>query len=582
VTTIPGLPLEFQTVPPAPSSPDDPEREAKRAAWEFWKHEQIIPYRESIAAACANNPTLQQIEKIKCKRSTPYFLVVYGHLFEPRKRKRKTGLGGEFVLFERQVQLLEAMKACLETEDEGPKSDLVVPKSRDVGASWCMCGQALKEWLFDTDVKIGLMSYKEELVESKSPDSLFWKIDFLLDHLPVWMKPAKKDYDDTHLSMVNKRNGNVITGQSTTKRSSRAGRYSWLGMDECDWFDEFSDVWATSVAATDTRIGISSVGGTNGPAFYRLALSDELPPAERPVRLDIRWFHHPMHDDAWFANEKTRYPNVAKFRNEVLMDPFGDDSLFVYPQARDKRVDATVTYNRLLPQYTSIDPGVRDDCGSVFIQEDPREGWVDVLDAYVAAGKPADYYGSVFTGLFESGQWDYDEWALRLMPWMEARHAQGVTFYGDVAGWNREAATADSFYSRLTKYKIFVRRDRLKDGMVAQSRLEARSFRGRREALMELMPRLRFADTQGAAFVLEALRQHRYQDQGDKAVASEQQKPLHDWTSHVVSALEYFAVNKMIERKMHQVYLTRAPKPSRLKQVKGIDNYARWNARRAS
>ena len=80
-----------------------------------------------MLAACAGNPVLQEIERIKCKRSTAYFLTVYGHLFEPRKRKRKSGLGGEFVLFERQVQLLEAMKACLERDDEGPKSDLVVP-----------------------------------------------------------------------------------------------------------------------------------------------------------------------------------------------------------------------------------------------------------------------------------------------------------------------------------------------------------------------------------------------------------------------------------------------------------------------
>ena len=40
------------------------------------------------------------------------------------------------------------------------------------------------------------------------------------------------------------------------------------------------------------------------------------------------------------------------------------------------------------------------------------------------------------------------------------------------------------------------------------------------------------------------------------------------------------AVNRMIERKMHDVYLNRPPKPSRLKQQRGIDNYARWAARR--
>ena len=581
MTIIAGLPVEFQEIPPAPSNPDDPDRDAKRRAFTHWKYEQVIPYRQRILEECAANPVQRQIELIKCKRSTAYFLTVYGHLFEPRKRKRKSGLGGEFVLFERQVQLLEAFRTALECEAEGPKSDLVTPKSRDVGASWCACGEALKEWLFDEDVKVGLMSYKEDLVDSKSPDSLFWKIDYMLERLPEWMKPPKKDIRRIHLSLTNAVNGNVISGYATTKRSSRATRSSWLFMDEADWFEEFAETWAASVASADTRWAASSVGGTSGPAFYRLALSDEIPQQDRPMRLDIRWWHHPMHDDVWLENEKKRYPNLAKFRCEVLMDPYGDDTQFVYPQARHKSISPDVSYNRLLPQYTSIDPGVRDDCGSVFIQVDPVNGWVDVLDAYVSSGKPADYYGSVLTGLPESGaDWQYDEWALRIMPWMEARHAQKVTFYGDVAGWNREAATADSFYSRLTKYGIYVRRDRMKDGQVAQSRMEARSYRGRREALMELMPLLRFADTPGASFVLEALRQHRYQDTGEKGLSSEQQKPLHDWTSHVVSALEYFAVNRMIERKMHDVYLNRPPKPSRLKQQRGIDNYARWAARR--
>lgn len=582
MTIIPGLPVEFQEVPPAPASPTDPEREAKRAAFDTWKYQKVLPFRLSILEECAKNPAMRQVELIKCKRSTAYFLTVYGYLFEPRARKRKSGMGGEFVLFERQVQLLEAMRDCLEAEEEGPKADLVVPKSRDVGASWCMCGEALKEWLFDEDVKIGLMSYKEELVDSKSPDSLFWKIDYMFDRLPDWMKPAKKDVVRIQLHMTNKTNGNVITGQSTTKRSSRATRSTWLGMDEADWFDEFADVWAASVAAADTRIAVSSVGGNNGPTFYRLALSDELPVADRPRRLDIRYWHHPQHDDDWVENEKKKYPNLAKFKTEVLMDPFGDDSRFVYPQARTKSMSTDVGYNRLWPQYTAIDPGFSDDCGIVFIQEDPANGWVDILDSYSNARKVADFYGSILSGQPESGRdWEYDPDALRLMPWMEVRHAHGVTFYGDMYGFTQDGATADSFYSRLNKYNIHVRRDRQPDGTIAQRRKEARTFNGRHDALRELMPRLRFANTPGAMFVLEALRQHQYADYGDRPVATEQRKPLHDWTSHVVSALEYYAVNRVLEAKRHDIYLNRPPKPSRLNQVRRRDNYERWQERQA-
>jgi len=35
-----------------------------------------------------------------------------------------------------------------------------------------------------------------------------------------------------------------------------------------------------------------------------------------------------------------------------------------------------------------------------------------------------------------------------------------------------------------------------------------------------------------------------------------------------------------MERRIHDTYLARPVKPSRLKQVKRLDNYERWHARR--
>src|SRR5690606_15834515 len=110
-----------------------------------------------------------------------------------------------------------------------------------------------------------------------------------------------------------------------------------------------------------------------------------------------------------------------------------------------------------------------------------------------------------------------------------------------------EAATMESFFSRLQNYGIYAVRDRDQSGAVIQSKRAARSHRGRREALREILPRLRFANTPGAAKVLEALEMHRYKE-SDRAVQSEERTPLHDWTSHLCSALEYFAVNKVLER----------------------------------
>src|SRR5690606_32683162 len=116
------------------------------------------------------------------------------------------------------------------------------------------------------------------------------------------------------------------------------------------------------------------------------------------------------------------------------------------------------------------------DFAILFLQEDVSTGNVIVLDSYSNRGKPADYYGTILTGIPESGQWEYDSEALRIMEF--TRNRVRSTVYGDVAGFNQEAATMDSVYSRLEKYNIYVVRDRTPDAECAQSKRKMRSYRG--------------------------------------------------------------------------------------------------------
>jgi hypothetical protein len=570
-----GLPADLRVVPPAPASPEDPDRDRKRQAWKDWR-DRIVAYRQLRRLECENDPEEQDIEIGKCRASTAYFLTVWGHLFEPRKRKRSAGYGGEFILFAKQVELLDAMQECLTTQDEGPLSDLVVPKSRDVGASWCMCGQAVKEWLFDDNIQIRLISYKEELVESKKSGSLFWKIDFLIDHLPQWMKPR---IDNVHLILTNLDNGNIIGGEATTKRSGRGDRATWIGYDEAAFFDEFAEVWIGSTAAADSRIAISSIAMDHGPDFYNLSMNDEYPVGDRPRRLAIDWWDHPLHDDLWLENERKRYRlNEAGFYREVLRNPFMGNESLVYPEAQGVVPSAEYQYNPMFPQYTVIDPGKADDFAVVFIQEDTGTGLIHILDSYSNSQKPADYYGTILSGVPQSGEWDYDSEALRIMAF--TRDRMRATTFGDVAGWNEEAATMDSVYNRLANHKIYVIRDRLPDGECAASKRVARSFKGRREAMREIWPRIRCSNTPGARRWLEALRANRYKP-GDRATQAEDRVPLHDWTSHLTSATEYFATHRKLGVLVAQAHLSKKERPNRLVMTRNRDTIARWEARQA-
>lgn len=574
MAVIPGLPTSLETVPPGPAYRDDPTADRRRADWRAWR-EQMIAYREQRRAACEYSDLQRTIERELCARSRAYFMAVWGTLHEPRRRKSALG-DPPFVPFARQVDLLDQLEEALRAE-EGDDQDLVVSKCRDVGATWVFATAAVHDWLFAEASIVGCISYKQDYADSADMKSIMAKVRYCLYRLPDWMRPPKTKMRDKTNLIKNYLNGNEIFADSTTADAMVGARGSWALFDELAKHEHGKSAWGGTASAFDTRVGVSTEDFTHGSFFYDLHTGRN-EDGHTPRVCPIDWWDNPMNDETWYQRQKKRFAgDPHRFALEIERNPFTNTESFVYPEARSLSVSPAVRFDPNLPQYTAIDPGVRDDCALIFLQENPLTGDIDVLDAYINNGKPADYYGKVLTG--DLTGYEFDDHAYRLRSLMQQRYAAKGVYIGDVAGWNQEAATMDSFYSRLEPYKIFVRRDRMHDGEIAQSQRIAKSFRGRREAMREIFPRLRFANTPGASLVLEAFRQNRYRGT-DRAVQAEERKPLHDWTSHPVSAMEYFAVNKRLERLILHTALQRPPKASRIKQERWPDSarrYARMN-----
>jgi hypothetical protein len=591
-----GLPAELELVPAGPFSAQDPWRDERRQEYRTWKDD-FLAFRAIRHAECEpGNPWYEEhreLELQKCAASAKYFTAMWGVLYEPRARKRRVGYGGSFVPFAKQIELFDAIDFALKVEDEdSAKRDIAVPKSRDVGASWCCVSQALHDWLWVPETQVRFVSYIEPLVDSKHTDSLFWKLRWLYAHLPDWMKPTGKEYTDNFLTFINHLNGNGIGGGTTTTRTGRAQRSSYIITDEAAQFDDFGDVWVNSVASADTRICVSSISLEFGDDFYRLALDEGMPSDEQPTRLRIDWFDHPLHDDKWYDNEKKSYAlRPGKFQQEVELNPFVGNRKLIYPMMQQKAISTDVVFDIRYPQYVSMDPGVRDEFGVVFIQENPVDGWCDVLDGYMGVGHPAEFYGEFLSGSI--GQPDgfitadmlrSDDELFRIHRWQAERHRYSCTYIGDPAGWSRGGASAESVFQVLGRYDVKVRRDyttvRKKHGGSGRRHLEqakeaAVSYRGRREAVMALMPRLRFADTPGARLVHRALREYKYLHDEEKELATEDQKPAHTWASHLSTAVEFYATNREIELRLWAMHTSgsgglssssrrnRAPRPRR-------------------
>jgi hypothetical protein len=146
-----------------------------------------------------------------------------------------------------------------------------------------------------------------------------------------------------------------------------------------------------------------------------------------------------------------------------------------------------------------------------------------------------DFYGSLLRGVPESQfGFNYGKDERRIMA---RQHELPPAIYTVDPHFNNvEQMTGSSPYERFAE----------KYGIVAHMSFDQnkREFKTRRNALGKLLPMMDFNTGDGGQDVLDSLQRHRLKSvQSGKDQQTEQKKPLHSRDSHIVSALEWLAVN---------------------------------------
>ncbi len=203
------------------------------------------------------------------------------------------------------------------------KRDLVIEKSRDMGASW-ICVTAI-EWLwhFEEWTQSLVVSREGELVDGKTPDALFWKIDFLHRWQPDWLMPRwNPRLDRTKRYAENPDTNSTITGQATTEKIGIGGRATVGLLDEFSRVDRGFEVRDGTADTTDCRIFNSTHTGP-GTAFHAIATSGATD------KIIMHWSEHPEK-----SRGKYRY-NQDKNQVEVL------DPTFHFPADFDFVMDGS-------------------------------------------------------------------------------------------------------------------------------------------------------------------------------------------------------------------------------------------------
>jgi hypothetical protein len=282
-------------------------------------------------------------------------------------------------------------------------------------------------------------------------------------------------------------------------------------------------------ASTRHRIAVSTVSTAEGLDFFNLHKGRE--GYVTPRLIEIRSDEHPYHDEAWTRSEQERDTPEA-FAQEVEMDYFAGQSEWIYPQSHDISPGNFPFVPGAGHLYITMDDGYDDDFAMVRIQYIRETGRFRIFSSYSDRHKITDYYGSILKGVPESG-FTYSDEARRFMD--RQRELPPWTGTIDVHFDHVEQMTGTSPYERfIQKYGITCHME-----MNPKKRVHLNRW----AALGPMLPLMDFHEQDGGSAVLEALQRYRLkQSKSGSDQVGEQKVPIHDRDSHLVTAMEWFAL----------------------------------------
>ena len=225
-----------------------------------------------------------------CKRDPIFFINTFCWTYDPR---REPFSRIPMILYDFQEE------AVLLLANSINKEDILIEKSRDMGASWICILVLFWLWLFSRNkISILLGSRVEAYVDDTgNPKSLMWKWDFIMQNLPNWLKPRGFNDNDhrRHLHTINPETGSVCDGESTNKNFARGARLTVIMLDEFAAVDQGEQILSATRDATNCRWFNSTPLGT-GNAFY-----DQRQKGTK--RLRLHWTVHPLKNPGLYMTD---------------------------------------------------------------------------------------------------------------------------------------------------------------------------------------------------------------------------------------------------------------------------------------
>ena len=482
--------------------------------------------RKKIYESLRNFKTIDEMVE-----SCVQFIEIFGFTFDPRPQANPHDL--PFVLYDFQKEAIKWMIDHIESGKDG-----LIEKSRDMGISWTIFVYVpVWYWLFKDGTNILVGSYKEDLVDNKTKDSLFGMIDYAIMSLPKWILPKgwNKDKNRTHLKIINPMTWSQITGDTMNADFGRGARKTVVLFDELGSWEYAKDAWESSGASTACRIGNSTPKGYNYFAMLRDSGIDVL---------TLHWKKHPLKDDQWYEYEKSRN-SPETIAQELDISYNKSQSGRVYPEWNEVNVTLGLfPFNNDWPLYIFWDFGNTDDTAIVWVQKNPENGKLRVIDSYSASGKTISFFVPFITGIINETGYQYSRDDMITIN--DHKRFKRGTHFGDPAGRFKNSVIDQTVFSILRDNNIIVN---FKDSW--------KEFGQRKQALRNLINRgVEVNENTRTKYLNLCMLNASYPKvkySGMEQINSI--KPKHDHTSHLRSAFEYGALGlKETTNNYKQVY----------------------------
>ena len=506
--------------------------------------EQELERRVQLLIDAKDHPKLQAVEKEACKLDILYFFNNY--LYTERN---STFFSNDipsiipFIPFEFQIEYItEVWESIVEgnkpVNDRKPwvLTDVFIEKSRQMGISWLTCWIYLYGFLFHGHKYTMISRTESEVDKSGDMDSLFEKIRFMIRSLPDWMLPnwfsksLGKNSTNAHMILTNPETSASITGKTANPDAGRWGTRNSIFMDEMASM-QYATAICKAAGHNSPCLIFNSTPNGRGNEFYRKRLLTMTRNENGQTYLsEIKWLRYHWSDHPIYDDERYREKVKGKSKEEIAQELEIDYDTAIVWRVYDMfpTESSTLVYNPEKPMYVWIDNSHWWPDPNAIIVMQPEEANWNILDT-VEVWQPPEYCAEFLT----------------CQPRFAMNYEQD-TFLDRYRNynWRKAIFVSDPYDTKSAMWSSTILDDYKKVGI----NLFLPSERSKKEQITKTrtnIHRIRYTDRcLDFAWAILNARYPEIKEWSNRT--SDNNNPVHDYTSHYRTALEYW-VTYMLE-----------------------------------